>query len=152
MSMVNVREAVILDIPPTSNHLYSSMRGRLVLSAAGRGFSNRLTAELGQQWQSLPPLDPNAAYGVYSCAHLHALENAGYKTGKTDTRWRRRDASNLYKIVADTVSKLIGVDDSASFDTSACKRRAPVGGEQYMHIVVYIIEESDLDGPPPWLP
>lgn len=149
--MIIVREAVVLEIPPTSNHLYSVVHGRLVLSAAGRQFSNRVSAELGQQWQSLPPLDPNAAYGVYSCAHLHSLENKGYKVGKADTRWKRRDASNLYKIVADTVSKLIGVDDSASFDTSAYKRRVQEGEPQFMHIVVYQLAEDELDRPPKWL-
>ena len=150
--MIRVREAYLDEIPPTSNHLYSVLHGRKVLAAEGRRFANRMVVTLGVAWQSSPPLDPNAAYGVYSCAHLHTLENLGYKTGKTQTRWKKRDASNLYKIVADTVSKLIGIDDSASFDTIACKRIVAEDQEEFMHIVVYQMSDDELTEGPTWLP
>lgn len=143
-----IRCAVISQIPQSSNKLYFSMGGRLVKSAKGVAFANRVTGELSSQWSGLSPMSASSAYGVGVCAYLNPVENAGYKTGKAATRWKRRDASNLYKLVADVVALVVGVDDSASFDTVASKRGTT--GEEYMEIAIWEFDEGEQFRPPSW--
>jgi hypothetical protein len=147
------RAAVFAEIPPSSNKLYSpGFKGRIKLSAEGRAYANRLRGSLVEQWKSLPALSIENAYGVHICAFLAGLENIGHKTGKADNRWKRRDASNLYKLAADVVAEALGVDDSTSFDTSACKRMVGSQAEEYIYISVNQIPEEDLWLPPRWVP
>jgi len=55
---------------------------------------------------------------------LPTLYNAGYpKT--TTTRFKRRDTSNLVKVVEDLVARVLGIDDSCFVEGGQAKHHGP---------------------------
>ena len=150
--MHKLREAWYGALPPSVNAIYKpGFHGRINLSTEGRTYANRLRASLAGQWAELDGLDPSGAFAVGVCSYMHGLEYGGHKTRKAKSRWRKVDASNLYKLVADVVAEALGVDDSSSFDTMASKRSVDRKEDEFIHVVVFQLEERELTEEPKWV-
>ncbi len=70
------------------------------------------------------PLDSNTPYRLEIRFYLPALYNKSWPE-KAKTRFKRRDTSNLIKLIEDVVSKSLGVDDSAFVEIFAQKFDGP---------------------------
>jgi len=75
-------------------------------------FKAKATAELAKQISfGASPLDQNAPYELQLDFYLPVLVNKGWPK-KAKTKYKRRDVSNLVKVVEDLLSWCLGVDDS----------------------------------------
>lgn len=127
MNQKDIRIAVELTLPPTSNHIYTNRGGKRILSNEARSWKRRAvslisrTAKLG--WMA--ELDVNSRYLLVLVFYFDYLENKGWsesytrgpKKGKrkAETRWRKIDLSNRIKLAEDAMKEATGVDDSATF-------------------------------------
>lgn len=115
-----------LPMPPTSNKLYSSFRGRLVKSKVGREFEEKI------EFYAL-----TNKRQIQAAKHkIKALFDIGFKGLKIDCtfifhknkvigqkgQFKRIDASNRLKQTHDSLSKLIEIDDSLFFEGTFSKK------------------------------
>lgn len=108
--------------PPSINRLYIWSGRRRILSDAGRRFK----AEFYQLLKAFDPPTYTADDGL--CLRLwffFPVVNAGWKTGKAG-KYKRRDVSNLIKVVEDVVAAYLEIDD-----------------KQFLHLDVWKIEGVD---------
>ena len=136
---VLVREAVIYRVPPTSNHLYrNGYHGTRVMTKEGEAFANRVRADLSQEWIRTAPLDPDMPYQVRFVHYMPDLFNKNQgrpgKTGAPVRRFKRKDVSNMRKLLEDVVGEMIGVDDSSTLDAVSSKR---LGRTHHVRIEVW---------------
>ena len=119
-------------LPPTDNNAYENIpvrmfRGKHVgggrrLSEEGRTFKVELTNYLARTYiQELREFKKNTRYVVWCIFYFDALVNKGWPN-KTDTRYKKIDATNRSKLMLDTIAELTGCDDSTYFDVVFSKR------------------------------
>ncbi len=118
---------MILDyfpLPPSSNQLYSSFRGRLIKSKIGRAYdvavlvfelkNMKYISDISRTAKELKTLKINTTFV------FHRARVIGKKG-----QMKRIDASNRIKQVHDHLAKLIGIDDcyfvEGSFSKATCK-------------------------------
>ncbi len=145
-------------LPPTGNHIYgTNHHGKRYLTKEGAAFKTRAIAhiqreklvEIGRLNQEKTDrsiyliqhvfyFDPaevlNATYG--------ALDRQGRpKKGSAETRYKKMDSENRVKVVSDSFSTAIGIDDSLFFHSSSSKCSAElVGGVPQVHIFFEVAE------------
>lgn len=102
----------IHEFPPSVNHLYFSMHGKKAMSTEGRGFQRRLLFQITQeQGSQLAEFDANEPYSVELTIYFPEIFNKSWPE-KAQQRYKKRDATNLIKLLEDTLAKAIGVDDA----------------------------------------
>lgn len=107
-------------LPPSSNKIYEPVyvrgkpRGKR-LSSAGRRFKIRAMKTLQEDGRAaLINLPEDVPYELTLAIFLERVENKGWSVGKTD-RYKKVDITNRVKLVEDTVSEAVGVDDKHNF-------------------------------------
>lgn len=120
-----VFQASLSVLPPSANKMYVKTRNGLIASKEMKVFLNQAGVELMRQI----PLDfrrpdQNQPHRLVLDLFLPTLYNAGYpKT--TENRFRRRDASNLVKVVEDLTARTLGIDDSCFVSVLVNKYHGP---------------------------
>ena len=90
-----------LPFPPSSNHAYATVNGRRVKTAAARQYAEEVAWRVHEHVRALDEPAPNLkGERLKVRIVVHAPDN------------RRRDLSNLEKLVTDAVFKQLGLDDS----------------------------------------
>jgi len=75
-------------------------------------FKAKASAQLAKQIDfNAKPLDQNSPYELHLDFYLPALVNKGWPK-KAKTKYKRKDVSNLVKVIEDLLSNCLGVDDS----------------------------------------
>ena len=120
-------------VPVSANKLYTTFRGKRVLTAAGRDFKSALTREVAEAVSRLPWRDAVDAVYVHGAhvelaitVHFPLLNKSwkpGHKTksGQLQSRYLKRDATSYVKATEDAVVDGTGIDDSASMETTVRK-------------------------------
>jgi len=112
------------NLPPSSNHAYVNMRGGgRSLSAAGRAWKKDTAAYLAQNYGlKLPRFSTELPYVVVVTFHMQVFnETFGLKNG-AKSRYKKRDTSNLWKLLADVLVPFLGIDDS-QFTSEVLRKR-----------------------------
>jgi Holliday junction resolvase RusA-like endonuclease len=119
--------SVVLDMPPTSNNIYTSSGNKRIKTRLARSWQNRAVKEIMRQsgLGIQDEFDPNRMYWLDLHFFFVAVINKGwnerYSRGKkkgqrkAETKWKRIDLGNRLKLLEDTVKNSVGVDDCATF-------------------------------------
>lgn len=101
-------------VPPSSNKAYFNMRGAgRVLTKEGRAFLTTTKAHLAQKYpREMQFFKPNVPYHIVLRFIFEDLENKGFATGKTATRYKHFDGGNRTKLLEDALKDAGGIDDS----------------------------------------
>lgn len=109
-----------IPLPPTSNKMYASVRGRLIKSIAARKYSASIDryamiyfSKIEEIKKAIPK---NATVDVHCDFFFHRNRIFGLKG-----QIKKIDVSNRIKQVHDSISKLINIDDSRFSFISARK-------------------------------
>jgi Holliday junction resolvase RusA-like endonuclease len=133
---------VVPFLPPTSNNIYVTGRnGIRFLSKEADSFKKRaITLIASEQQSKIVTLNPTGLYRVWYNFFFEDKEiiNKTFGSGKKDaasSRYKKMDVENRIKLVADSFSKAIGIDDSQFFEGGHTKLCASlVGGSPQIHI------------------
>lgn len=131
---------VIPFLPPTSNRIYVNRRGGhgRFLSKEAEQFKKRFSLEVVPHY--LPQISQLSAGELYRVGYVFyfpkdELINKGFAQGKAQSRYKRMDVENRLKLISDSLSTALGVDDSLFFGTACDKRNCElVGGDPQVHI------------------
>jgi len=127
-------------LPPSVNKMYVYTARGPRPSNAMRKFRAKAAMELLSQISfGMAPLDPDKPHKLSIEFFLPVLENKGWPK-KAKTRFRRRDVSNLIKVVEDLISHALGIDDSCFIEVFATKKDGQKHGFEGMR---FQIEELD---------
>jgi Holliday junction resolvase RusA-like endonuclease len=101
--------------PPSSNNIYirhPSGKGR-ILSQEARTFKIRAMKTIQQEGRvSLMQVQKNVPYELHLVLFFPQVENQNSSKGD---RYKKIDLSNRIKLIEDTVSEAVGLDDSHNF-------------------------------------
>ena len=113
MSGIHEEFLTINEFPPSANDLYfSHPKGGKVMSQKGRSFQRRIIDQINQELGPRLHLFKNdLAYEVRVTVFFPTILNKGWP-GKAQQKYKKRDADNILKLLLDTISKAIGVDDA----------------------------------------
>ena len=116
-------------LPPSTNRMYVHTRRGPVQSKEAKQYKARTKLELAEQIKLTytGPKD-GVAYKLTMVFHLPVLENKGWP-GKAKSRYKRRDVSNMIKVIEDVLSDSLGVDDSNFLRVDVEKVQAEQGVE-----------------------
>jgi Holliday junction resolvase RusA-like endonuclease len=155
---------VIPFLPPTSNHIYVTDWRRKVrfLSKEADAFKKKVITFVGQeQAPQITALgqaiknDPSAVFQIFVVLYFEndELLNKTFGNGKKEaaaTRYKRMDVENRVKLVVDSFSKAIGIDDSLFFCGGHAKCSVDmVGGTPQTHIFFKQASSPQRFGIPP---
>jgi hypothetical protein len=112
-------------LPPSSNHLYASVGGRLVKSIEGRKYDSYLQLYKLRKFKDLETI--SKAFQEADILHIETtFVFAKNKIVGKKGQIKKLDASNRIKQLHDGLSKLIGIDDcrfvSGAFSKATCER------------------------------
>lgn len=125
-------------LPPSINEAYTKTKFGMVKSAAMKKFLTQARAELLQQVTAdIPFFDKARPHRLTLEVFLPALYNKGWPK-QTDNRFKRKDASNLVKVVEDLIAEVIGIDDSCFLTSNISKFDGPTWGFEG---VKFLVEE-----------
>ena len=111
-----------LPYPPSVNNLYATVRGRKILSAKGREYHQKVVDSVFKQ------------VGAYS----FGAERVSYSCVAFPPDHRRRDISNLIKIVEDSLTRAEVWDDDSQVDSLSWSRgHVAPGGSLFLTIEVF---------------
>ena len=139
--MPKVIKLEINELPPSINKLYtiSSFRS-ITLTAAGRKFKNKIISEFTQKLLfHIGQLDPNKAHTLEFIFYMPEIENKGWEDGKTKTRFKRQDITNLIKLLEDCLMTVLCIDDSSLVSSSFSK----VKGGPKVGITIIELDEDE---------
>lgn len=113
-----------LPLPPTVNHAYATVKGRRILTTVGRVYKRSVIEIIVREidtitdgfWTQCAPMSLEIEL------FFPELENKGWSSGKSKSRYKQIDASNRVKLIEDAVSEALGVDDRHFFDVIVRKR------------------------------
>jgi len=132
-----VFEAKITTLPPSVNKMYVHTKWGPRPSAAMKKFKAKAAAELIKQISfDMEPLDKNSPYRLSLEFYLPALVNKSWP-GKAKTKYKRRDVSNLVKVVEDVLSRCLGIDDSCFLEEELKKLDGGACGFVGIEIKIY---------------
>jgi Holliday junction resolvase RusA-like endonuclease len=99
-------------LPPSVNKMYVHTKWGPKPSVEMRKFKATARIEIAKQLDlTAEPADGNSAHILVIDYFLPNLYNKGWP-GKAKTRFKRRDVSNLVKVLEDVVAECLGIDDS----------------------------------------
>lgn len=125
--MKHYKISATLQMPPTSNNIYSSVGSKRIKTGEARSWQHRAVKEIMRQsnLSIQDEFDPTRMYWMDLHFFFEAVVNKGWgerfvrgdKKGqrKAETKWKKIDLGNRLKLLEDTVKTAVGVDDSATF-------------------------------------
>ncbi len=123
--MKEVFSATISILPPSVNEMYVYTTRGPRPSSKMKKFKAQAGVEIAKQVNfSGEPLDPNKPYRLNVHYYLPSMFNKGWPK-KAKTRYKRRDVSNLVKVLEDVVSECLGIDDSCFIEEFVKKHHGP---------------------------
>jgi len=120
---------VSLPLPPSLNHAYVNIARGRKKSAAAVFFEIAARGLIGDA-MALRPLASlaNEPLVLRVEIEIDAIENKGWSSGKSKTRYKRLDVSNRIKLVEDVLCSMLGIDDSQFMSVTAVKRQGERDG------------------------
>ena len=135
-----VFEAEISLLPPSVNKMYIYTARGPRPSSEMKLFKTKAALEISRQIRfDIAPPDENKAYHLRIDFFLPSLFNKGWPK-KAKTRFKRRDVSNLIKVVEDLVAQGLGIDDSCFTEVSVRKLHGP--DHNFTGLRLFITEAS----------
>jgi hypothetical protein len=140
MKRKDYRVSAVLEMPPTSNNIYTTSGKKRIKTTHARSWQNRAVKEIMRQsgLGIQDEFDPNRMYWLDLHFFFDVVINKGWnerwsrgkKKGqrKAETKWKKIDLGNRLKLLEDTVKRAVGVDDCATFVlhlTKDCDPRHP---------------------------
>lgn len=122
-------------VPLSINACYTTFRNRRILTKAGEAFKSSVTAAVSRECIAQPWAKAvEAVYLHQGWAKLTVVlhgswMNASWKpgrktdSGKLQSPYQKKDATNFIKLIEDAVADGTGIDDSANFDNYIGKRQ-----------------------------
>lgn len=113
-----------LPLPPSSNQLYSSVKGRLIKSIEGRKYDSLIQLYKLKKFRDIDKI--SNAFGPADLLNIETIFvfNKNRIIGKKG-QIKRLDASNRIKQLHDGLSTLLGIDDcrfvSGAFSKATCQ-------------------------------
>ena len=112
-------------LPPSVNNMYVYTTRGPRPSAEMKRFKSKASIEIAKQVDfSSQPLDGNKAYKLVIDYYLPSLFNKSWPK-QAKTKYKRRDVSNLVKVVEDVLAECLGIDDSCFTEISLRKLHGP---------------------------
>lgn len=134
---------MIPGLPPSSNKLYRSVRGRPILTSLARKYRAKVGETIGQQLLTKPELpsgDVALAYKLDLTVWLENVENKGWATHSSKTRFREFDVDNRIKYLQDCVTRALGIpSDSQILENTARKNQ---GTPERVVVVLEVIDPA----------
>lgn len=106
------------NLPPSSNQLYRSFRGGLILSSSGKKYRTQVHMELLAKLRPEHSMDKNCWHSLEFVFLFPAIYT---KTAGAKSRFIRVDTSNRIKLLEDVLCEIFGVDDSCFLQSSQSK-------------------------------
>jgi Holliday junction resolvase RusA-like endonuclease len=120
-----VFQAELTVLPPSVNEMYVYTSRGPRPSGKMKKFKARASIEIAKQVDFAgSPLDENSPYLLKIDYFLPALFNKGFPK-KAKTRYKRRDVSNLVKVLEDVLANCLGIDDSCFTEQHVRKLHGP---------------------------
>lgn len=132
------------EFPPSINKLYFSLpHGGKAMTKEGVRFQHLVVSQISKAWgPELAKFDNTKPYAVSVTVFFPEIFNKGWPD-KASQRFKKRDATNLIKLLEDTLAKAIGVDDANFVRFSITKWK----DEENPRIIINIreLKEADLE-------
>ena len=136
--------AVLTRLPPSINDAYVKRRFGMVPSDAMKAFLAFASAELLRQVRDdMPVFDRTKPHRLQLEMFLPELYNSSWPK-KSGNRFKRRDASNLVKIVEDLIAKAVGIDDSCFITSNVTKFNGPDYGFEGVRALVTELDDKEV--------
>jgi len=120
-----VFEAEISILPPSVNDMYVYTTRGPRPSSKMKQFKARASVQIAKQVGfSKKPLNPDHPYRLNIHYFLPSLYNKGWPK-KAKTRYKRRDVSNLVKVLEDVIAECLAIDDSCFIEEFVKKHHGP---------------------------
>lgn len=134
-------QAILEEFPPSINKLYFSLpHGGKAMTPAGKRFQRRTMMQLQRTWgPALSEFSPDQPYHIDVIVYFPEIINRTWPR-VAQQKYKKRDADNLMKLLLDTISKAIGVDDANFLKITVEKRRDPK--KPRIHIYIHPHEEK----------
>ena len=130
-------------LPPSVNNMYIYTARGPRPSGKMKQFKAKASMEIAQQ---IPfggnPLDGNKPHRLSILYYLPALYNKGWPS-KAKTRFKRRDVSNLVKVLEDVLAECLGIDDSCFTEVNIRKLDGPTNGFTGIKLKLEELDEND---------
>ena len=128
-------------LPPSVNNMYIYTARGPRPSSKMKQFKAKASMEIAQQLSfDGSPLNGDKPHRLSIYYYLPALFNKGWPT-KAKTRFKRRDVSNLVKVLEDVLADCLGIDDSCFTEEFIKKLDGPA--HDFVGIKIKIEELSD---------
>lgn len=126
MSELNEFWLTIKEFPPSANDLYfSSPRGGKAMTTKGKRFQRLVVDQIHREaGHKLAQFKADQPYEILVMVFFPTIYNKGWPE-KAQQRYKKRDADNLLKLLLDTISKAIGVDDANFLKVAVEKHMDP---------------------------
>lgn len=134
-----------IPLPPSSNQIYASVRGRLIKSQHARIYSNqcqiwalknfKLLDMIKDHYKSETTLEVNYIF-VFHKQRLVGKKN----------QIKKLDAANRIKVIQDELAKMIGIDDSLFLKTTIEKVTCESESDQQVIIEIKAAELKSYEG------
>ena len=135
-------EAELTLLPPSVNNMYIYTARGPRPSAKMKQFKAKASMEIAKQIPfSGNPLNGDKAHRLTILYYLPALYNKGWPS-KAKTRFKRRDVSNLVKVLEDVLAGCLGIDDSCFTEVSIKKLDGPTHGFEGIKLKLEEIEDD----------
>ena len=136
-----VFQARLTILPPSANKMYVKTRNGVVQSKEMKVFLAQASVELLRQLPlSFLKPNQNRPHRLVLDLYLPELYNRGFPNG-TPNRFKKRDASNLVKVVEDLTARSLGIDDSCFVSVIVNKHHGPEHQFEGLTILLEELEE-----------
>jgi hypothetical protein len=141
-------------LPPSANNAYVNLpHGGRRLSKDGEKYKHELMAYFTRTYRrEFMIFKPNTPYLMVMSFYFDCIENNGWATGKSKTRYKKFDATNRPKLLEDVLKDAAGIDDSQNLDvylrkrpTVMCPYMARPGAEhnvEHVDIMIWDLEKE----------
>lgn len=137
-----VFQAKLTILPPSANKMYVKTRNGVVQSKEMKVFLAQASVELLRQLPlSFRKPDQTRPHRLVLDLYLPELYNRGFPR-ETPNRFKRRDASNLVKVVEDLTARSLGIDDSCFVSVIVNKHHGPEHQFEGLTIRLEVLEEQ----------
>jgi Holliday junction resolvase RusA-like endonuclease len=126
--------AYVDKLPPSSNRIRTVHHGRIITTRAARDYM--MYAYEAMKHAEPPEFQKTDSLKLKVIFYIPNLENKGWRVdgkGKAKFRYKKRDVSNMLKLLEDTVVRYLDVDDSQFLELTAEKKQ---GKEEGVHVWV----------------